>query len=169
TYDCPVLLCGDSAGGNLCAAVAHATRGHAKKPAGQVLIYPGLGGDHSKGSYVTHAEAPMLTLRDLDFYKHVRTGGVDLTGDITLYPLADADFANLPPTVLITAQCDPLSSDGEAYRDRIVAAGGHAFWFEEPGLVHGYLRARHMVGRARTSFTRIVEAVSALGRGDWIW
>ncbi|MDX8455060.1 alpha/beta hydrolase [Mesorhizobium sp. VK9D] len=169
TYDCSVVLCGDSAGGNLCAAVAHATRGHRKKPAGQMLIYPGLGGDHSRGSYLTHAEAPMLTVRDLDFYKHIRTGGVDRTGDITLYPLADADFANLPPTVLITAECDPLSSDGEAYRDRIVAAGGHATWFEEPGLVHGYLRARHMVGRARTSFTGIVEAVSALGRGDWIW
>ncbi|MBZ9760639.1 alpha/beta hydrolase [Mesorhizobium sp. CA8] len=169
TYDCAIVLCGDSAGGNLCAAVAHATRGHAKKPAGQVLIYPSLGGDHSRGSYVTHTEAPMLTVRDLDFYKHIRTGGVDRTGDITLYPLADADFANLPPTVVITAECDPLSSDGEAYRDRIVAAGGHATWFEEPGLVHGYLRARHMVGRARTSFTRIIEAVSALGRGDWIW
>ncbi|RWM41225.1 alpha/beta hydrolase [Mesorhizobium sp.] len=169
TYDCPVLLCGDSAGGNLCAAVAHATRGHVKKPVGQVLIYPSLGGDHSRGSYVTHAEAPMLTARDIEFYKHIRTGGVDRTGDITLYPLADADFAYLPPTVLITAECDPLSSDGEAYRDRVVAAGGNAYWFEEPGLVHGYLRARHTVGRARTSFTRIVEAVSALGKGDWIW
>ncbi|WP_296744491.1 alpha/beta hydrolase [Mesorhizobium sp.] len=169
TYDCPVVLCGDSAGGNLCAAVAHATRGHEKKPVGQVLIYPGLGGDRTKGSYVTHAEAPMLTMRDLEFYKHVRTGGVDQAGDITQSPLADADFANLPPTVLITAQCDPLSSDGEAYRDRILAAGGHAYWFEEPGLVHGYLRARHMVGRARASFTRIVEAVSTLGKGEWAW
>lgn len=169
TYDCPVVLCGDSAGGNLCAAVAHATRGHAKRPVGQVLIYPGLGGDRTKGSYVTHAEAPMLTMRDLEFYKHVRTGGVDQAGDITQSPLADADFANLPPTVVITAQCDPLSSDGEAYRDRILAAGGHACWYEEPGLVHGYLRARHMVGRARASFTRIVEAVSALGRGEWTW
>ncbi|MDX8444579.1 alpha/beta hydrolase [Mesorhizobium captivum] len=169
TYDCPVVLCGDSAGGNLCAAVAHATRGHQKKPIGQVLIYAGLFGDRSKGSYVTHAEAPMLTARDIEFYKHIRTGGVDQTGDITLYPLADADFAYLPPTVLITAQCDPLSSDGEAYRDRVVAAGGRAYWFEEPGLVHGYLRARHTVGRARSSFTRIVEAVSALGKGEWIW
>ncbi|MDX8510579.1 alpha/beta hydrolase [Mesorhizobium captivum] len=169
TYDCPVLLCGDSAGGNLCAAVAHATRGHKKKPIGQVLIYAGLFGDRSKGSYVTHAAAPMLTARDIEFYKHIRTGGVDQTGDITLYPLADADFAYLPPTVLITAQCDPLSSDGEAYRDRVVAAGGRAWWFEEPGLVHGYLRARHTVGRARSSFTRIVEAVSVLGKGEWIW
>ena len=128
TYDCPILLCGDSAGGNLCAAVAHATRGRVKKPVGQVLIYPGLGGDHSRGSYVKHAEAPMLTVRDLDFYKHIRTGGADRTGDVTLSPLADTDFANLPPTVLITAQCDPLSSDGETYRDRVTAAGGRATW-----------------------------------------
>jgi len=169
TYECPVLLCGDSAGGNLCAAVSHATRGHARRPIGQVLIYPGLGGDRSSGSYVIHAEAPMLTVRDLDFYKYIRTGGEDRTGDLTLSPLADADFAYLPPTVLITAQCDPLSSDGEAYRDRIVAADGRATWFEEPGLVHGYLRARHMAGRARSSFTRIVDGVSVLGRGEWIW
>ncbi|AZO10195.1 MULTISPECIES: alpha/beta hydrolase [unclassified Mesorhizobium] len=169
TYDRPVLLCGDSAGGNLCAAVAHATRGHKKKPFGQALIYPSLGGDHSRGSYVTHAEAPMLSMRDVEFYKHIRTGGEDRTGDITLSPLADADFAYLPPTVLITAECDPLSSDGEAYRDRVVAAGGHAYWLEEPGLVHGYLRARHTVGRARSSFTRIVEAVTVLGKGGWIW
>ncbi|TPK33853.1 alpha/beta hydrolase [Mesorhizobium sp. B2-5-4] len=167
--DRPVVLCGDSAGGNLCAAVAHATRGHAKKPVGQMLIYPGLGGDRSRGSYVTHAQAPMLTVRDLEFYKHIRTGGVDQTGDITLSPLADADFANLPPTVLVTAECDPLSSDGEAYRDRIVAAGGRATWFEEPGLVHGYLRARHSVARARASFTRIVDAVATLGKGGWTW
>ncbi|TPM27984.1 alpha/beta hydrolase [Mesorhizobium sp. B2-3-5] len=169
TYDSPILLCGDSAGGNLCAAVSHATRGHAKRPIGQVLIYPGLGGDRSKGSYVTHAEAPMLTMRDLEFYKHIRTGGADQTGDITLSPLADADFANLPPSVLITAECDPLSSDGEAYRDRVVAAGGRAVWIEEKGLVHGYLRARHTVGRARASFTRIVDAAAALGRGAWPW
>ena len=164
----PIVLCGDSAGGNLAAAVSHATRGHQRKPIGQVLIYPGLGGDRSRGSYVTHAEAPMLTVRDLEFYKNIRTGGVDRTGDITLSPLADGDFANLPPTVLITAECDPLSSDGEAYRARVAAAGGRAYWFEEPGLVHGYLRARHTVGRARASFTRIVDAVAALGTGEWV-
>ncbi|RUM97397.1 alpha/beta hydrolase [Pseudaminobacter arsenicus] len=168
-YEQPILLCGDSAGGNLAAAVSHATRGHKRHPAGQVLIYPGLGGDQSKGSYVTHAEAPMLTLRDLEFSKDIRTGGADVSGDITYMPLKDADFANLPPTVIITAQCDPLSSDGEAYGARVLAAGGKAWWFEEPGLVHGYLRARHSVGRARASFSRIVDAVAALGRGEWPW
>lgn len=168
-YSQPIVLAGDSAGGNIAAAVSHATRGHTRHPVGQVLVYPGLGGDRTRGSYVVHAEAPMLTMRDLDFYKDIRTGGEDRTGDITLSPLADADFANLPPTVVISAECDPLSSDGEAYGERIAAAGGKAFWFEEPGLVHGYLRARHTVGRARASFTRIVDAVAALGRGEWVW
>ncbi len=168
-YRRPILLCGDSAGGNLAAAVSHATRGHEKRPIGQVLVYPGLGGDQSTGSYIVHADAPMLTARDLAFYKNIRTGERDVAGDITFAPLADADFSNLPPTVLITAECDPLSSDGEAYGSRIVAAGGKAWWFEEPGLVHGYLRGRHMIGRARTSFSRIADAVSALGKGDWLY
>ncbi|GAA2830183.1 acetyl esterase [Aminobacter aminovorans] len=168
-YSQPIMLAGDSAGGNIAAAASHATRGHARRPVGQLLVYPGLGGDRSQGSYVSHAEAPMLTMRDLEFYKHIRSGGEDRTGDITLSPLADADFANLPPTVIITAECDPLSSDGEAYGQRIVAAGGKAFWHEEPGLVHGYLRARHTVTRARQSFTHIVDAAAALGRGEWVW
>lgn len=167
--DLPIVLAGDSAGGNLAAAVSHATRGHRRHPVGQVLIYPGLGGDQSRGSYVRHAEAPMLTLRDLHFYNDIRTGGEDRTGEITMSPLADGNFAYLPPTFIVTAECDPLSSDGEAYGERVVAAGGRAYWYEEPGLVHGYLRARHTVGRARASFTRIIDAVAALGRGDWVW
>lgn len=163
----PLLLCGDSAGGNLAAAVAHFTREHPRPPVGQVLIYPGLGGDRTKGSYVEHANAPMLTVRDLDYYNAVSTGGRDAAADVSFRPLADADFTGLPPTVIVTAQCDPLSSDGGAYRDRVLAAGGRAVSFEEPGLVHGYLRARHTVARARESFSRIVEAVAALGKGDW--
>jgi acetyl esterase len=165
-YRRPVLLCGDSAGGSLAAAVAHATRGRRHRPVGQVLIYPGLGGDMSKGSYVTHAEAPMLTVRDLRFYHDIRMGGEDRI-DPTAMPLADADFADLPSTVIVTAECDPLSSDGESYRDHILAAGGKAWWREEAGLVHSYLRGRHTIKRARDSFARIVDAVAALGRGEW--
>jgi acetyl esterase len=164
-----IVLCGDSAGANLAAGVSHATRGHRRRPAGQVLIYPTLGGDHTKGSYVMHAEAPMLTVRDMAFYDEVRTGGVDVSADITFAPLKDAVFANLPPTVIVSAEYDPLSSDGQAYCERVTADGGRCAWFNEKGLVHGYLRARHTVGRARTSFTRIVEAVKMLGKDEWIY
>ena len=165
----PLLLAGDSAGGNLAAAVAHYARGRLdERIAGQVLIYPGLGGDWGQGSYVEHAEAPQLSTRDMEFYMKIRCGGAaPPQGDPRYAPLHDTDFAGLPPTVLITAQCDPLSSDGGAYRDALLAAGGQAVWTEEPGLVHGYLRARVMSQRAAESFDRVVAALTALGRGDW--
>jgi acetyl esterase len=167
TQTLPILLAGDSAGGNLAAAVAHHTRGDPRTAIGQVLIYPGLGGDQTNGSYVTHAEAPMLSVRDIDFYRDIRAGGADIAGDVSFAPLFDTDFSGLPPTVIVTAECDPLSSDGEAYRDRILAAGGKAVSFEEAGLVHGYLRARHTVARARASFTRITAATASLAKGMW--
>jgi acetyl esterase len=164
TYRQPILVCGDSAGGNLAAAVSHAVRGRERAPVGQVLIYPGLGGDMTKGSYVTHAEAPMLTTRDILFYYDIRGRAAD---DPTCQPLVDRDFSGLPPTAIVTAECDPLSSDGETYCDLIRAAGGKAWWSEEPGLVHSFLRGRHTIGRARAGFARIVDAVGALGKGEW--
>ena len=165
--DLPIVLCGESAGANLAAAVAHATRDHARTASGQVLIYPILGGDMTRGSYVTHADAPMLTTRDVLFYRDVRFGAGGYVEDAPVAPLADRDFSGLPPTIVFTAQCDPLSSDGEAYRDRILAAGGRAAWREEPGLVHSYLRARRMSRRAAEGFDRIVAAVASLGKGEW--
>ncbi len=164
-----IVLCGDSAGGNLAAAVAHYARGRLDgRIIGQVLIYPGLGGDHSKGSYVTHANAPQLTVADMEFYKTVRTGGVAVPeNDPRFAPLQDNDFKGLPATVVVTAECDPLASDGESYRDALLAAGGKAVWFNEAGMVHACLRARVMSKRAAVLFDRVVDGVAALGQGKW--
>lgn len=160
----PVVLAGDSAGGNLVAALAHARRGDARI-AGMLLIYPGLGGDQSLRSYVAHAEAPGLTVQDMVFYSDIRSSGRDLSGDPSFAPLCAANFSGLPPTVAVTAECDPLSSDGEAYVGRLSAAGVPAIWREEAGLVHGYLRARHMSAKARASFARMITALRALAGG----
>lgn len=166
-FPAPLILAGDSAGGNLAAAVAHAARKGGPVIAGQVLIYPGLGGDQDRGSYVTHAEAPMLTKADIDFYAHVRfPEGVTGDGDPTAKPLHDRDFTGLPPTVAIGAECDPLCDDATDYAARIRAAGGQASAWVEPGLVHGYLRARVTVTRAQGSFARIKAAISALAAGN---
>lgn len=163
----PVVLAGDSAGGNIAAAVAQAVRAEALPLAGMVLIYPGLGGAPRGGSYDTHAKAPMLTLDDVLYYKDIRkAAGQVLDDDATASPLADPDLSGLPPALIVTAECDPLADDGRAYRDRIVAAGGQARLIEEKGLVHGYLRARHSVPRAGASFDRIVEGIARLGRGE---
>ncbi|CAG1011829.1 Carboxylesterase NlhH [Rhizobiaceae bacterium] len=97
----------------------------------------------------------------------MRTGGADVSGDTAFATLRDTDFAGLQPMVCVMAECDPFAANGSAYAEAIRAAGGKAVSFEEKGLVHGYLRARHTVGRARESYTRIVDAVRALGRGEW--
>ncbi|BCG95160.1 alpha/beta hydrolase [Mesorhizobium sp. 131-2-1] len=165
----PIVLCGESAGGNLAAAAAHATRHHPRRAHGQVLIYPELGGDQTARSYVEHAEAPLLGVSDIDFYRRSRSVPGQSLDDPTFSPLRDGDVSGLPPTFIITAECDPLSSDGEAYRDRIVAAGGSAWWQEEPRLVHSFLRARNSVPRAAEAFLDILSAIASvtvLGTGD---
>lgn len=166
TVDGPMVLAGDSAGGNLAAAAAHALRGSGVRILGQVLIYPGLGGDVNAGSYMTHAKAPMLSRDDVLFYKDIRHGGPPPEGDVTVYPLRDTDFTGLPPTLAIGAECDPLADDARDYAARINAAGGRAEWVEEKGLVHGYLRARATVPRAAASFDRIIAAISAFAKGE---
>ncbi|RTL94301.1 MAG: alpha/beta hydrolase [Hyphomicrobiales bacterium] len=161
----PIVLCGESAGGNLAAAVAQAARHHPRHAVGQMLIYPGLGGDENGRSYVEHPEAPLLTLADIEFYRRIRSAPGQPQDDPTFSPLRDHDFSGLPPTIIVTAECDPLSSDGEAYRDRILAAGGRAWWREEPRLVHSFLRARSTVPRAAQAFARIVSDIASLGAG----
>ncbi|WP_170343596.1 alpha/beta hydrolase [Ruegeria atlantica] len=163
----PLVLAGDSAGGNLAAAVSHYARGRMDGILGQVLIYPGLGGDRTRRSYQEHAQAPLLTLDEIKFYETVRCAGDPPQGDPTYAPLQDSDFSNLPPTVVVTADCDPLRDDGQVYCSRINAAGGQAHWINEFGLVHGYLRARTSVKRAADSFERISVAIEALGQGIW--
>lgn len=156
----PLLLVGDSAGGNLAAALSLVLRGRVQ---GQVLIYPGLGGDMAAGTYVSHADAPMLTTGDVMYYRTIRGEG---DGDWRAAPLVATDFAGVAPTLVFSAECDPVCDDGRVFVDRIKAAGGRARWVEEKGLVHGYLRARTTVARARASFTSIVDGITRLMAGD---
>lgn len=160
----PLLLAGDSAGGNLAAAVSHRLRGQNISALGQVLIYPGLGGDINRGSYLTNANAPMLTRADVVWGATIRQNAAD---DPTAMPLRDTDFTSLPPTVAIAAECDPLADDCAAYATSISRAGGRALAFTEPGLVHGYLRARHSVPRATASFTRVCDVLTDLAQSIW--
>ncbi|MBS0564880.1 MAG: alpha/beta hydrolase [Proteobacteria bacterium] len=166
-----LVLAGDSAGGNLSAAVAHRLRGSETKIAGVVLVYPGLGGPLDRGSAVIHAHAPMLSRDDVLFYHDIRFGKGKGGGahDPTASPLADRDFSGLPPTLIHVAECDPLADDGRLYADAIHAAGGSARCVTDRGLVHGHLRARHSVARSRESFAAITAAIAALGRGEVPW
>lgn len=161
-YPC-LIVAGDSAGGNLAAALCLRcrARGH-RQPVGQVLIYPGLGGDADKGSYLQNAEAPMLTRAECLHYSKVRSGGVERSeiGDPEISPLLAHSFSELAPAFVVTADIDPLRDDGSDYVARLAEAGVLAEHRNEPQLVHGYLRARSMSRRAAESFAAICSAVS---------
>jgi acetyl esterase len=156
----PVILVGDSAGACLCAAISQKCREAAFSLVGQILIYPSLGGDKSSGSYVTHADAPMLTTADLWKYHELRSrGNQKLASAPEFAPLQASDFGRLPPTAIFSAEIDPLAQDAREYHKRLSEAGCDVTLTEEKGLVHGYLRARHRTVLASESFARILSVL----------
>ena len=160
-----LVIGGDSAGGNLTAALALDARDRgAPTLAGQVLIYPGLGGDRRRGSYIEHANAPGLTTADIDYYRSIYIGPPDDPGHASKFahPLLETDYRGLPPAFLVAAEWDPLRDDCFAYAERLRAAGVPACVRHEPLLVHAFLRARQMSRPAADSFAAIVEAIRSL-------
>ena len=156
-----IVVAGDSAGGNLAAGLAMRARDlGGPHLAGQVLIYPGLGGDRTRGSYLEQAHAPGLTTADVQYYKSVYVGPPDDPNHQSKFasPLNETNYAGLPPAFLVAAHWDPLRDDCVAYAARLNAAGVAAHVRHEPLLVHAFLRARHMSPAAAASFAAIVEA-----------
>lgn len=145
--DTPLLLAGDSAGGNLAASVAMRLRdldSHATQHvAGVALVYPMLGYEPQRPARDTEAQAPMLTLADVHAFRHHYWGDLprDQLPPTWMLPL-DADrFDGLPPVLSIGVEHDPLRDDARVFAERIRAAGGDARSWIGEGLVHGCWRA----------------------------
>lgn len=164
-HDHTVLL-GISAGGSLAAGLSHRLRSHSKKPAGQVLVYPTLGGDSfDLESYRSNANAPLLTTEDVRFYRGIRCeNGLAPDNDAELLPLLADDFSGLPTTIAISAEVDPLRDDCALYVEKLQAASVEATWINEPGLTHDFVRARHCSRRAAEAFAHICSAITELAR-----
>ncbi len=152
----PCIVAGDSAGGNLAAALCLKSRNvNGPQILAQVLIYPGLDGDTTKGSYLTQAQAPGLTTADSIYYRKAYAGSPHKYAGA----LNETDFANLPPAFIVAAGLDPLHDDATEYARKLIAAGGHATLRDEPLLIHGFLRARHMSQPAAAAFQAIIAAI----------
>lgn len=152
----PLILAGDSAGGTLAAGVAVALRG-TDRIAGQVLIYPALGGQVADlPSYTEKAGARLLTTADMTWYG-AQWGAP--THDPRAAPLLADDLAGIAPCVVFAAGEDPLRDDAPAWAGRLRAEGTGAQAVVEDGLPHGYIFARHDSVRAEFAVGRIVEAV----------
>ncbi len=161
----PVVLVGDSAGGGLAASVAHALAGHPGL-LGQVLIYPGLGGEAlGLPSYRDCAEAPLLATADVVGFRRLRAGDGVPEGDPTFAVLAAPVPQGVAPAFVSAAEVDPLRDDGPLYAERLRAAGVPARAVVEPELPHMWLRARHRSARAAAAFARVLAAIRALAEG----
>lgn len=156
--DRPAVVVGDSAGGMLAAALCLSQKGK-RQPLGQVLIYPGLGGEGDAPSYLENAEAPLLRASDVLAYREILFGGASVT-DPAARPLEAPDLSGLAPAFVVTADVDPLRDDGKAYAERLSRANVPTSWRNEPQLPHGFLRARATSDRARRSFHAILAAIS---------
>jgi acetyl esterase len=158
-----IAVCGDSAGGNLSAAVALAARDR-NGPAlgGQVLIYPACGNDFDLPSCHENARAPMLTRDDLGVYWNHYVGGDPRRATCYAAPMLAPHFRDLPPAFISTAQYDPVRDDGRQYAECLRNAGVKVELRNAPRLIHGWLRARAMSDDAKTEFKAICKAIRRL-------
>lgn len=137
-----MLVAGDSAGGNLSAALCLALRGAGEPlPRAQALIYPALGNADTP-SRNNCADAPLLSRADLDSYLATYISRPADWHDPHALPLLAQDLSGLPPAFVGVAEFDPLRDDGERYCLALREAGIDCEFFPGKGLVHGALRGR---------------------------
>ncbi|MCW3481978.1 alpha/beta hydrolase [Neisseriaceae bacterium JH1-16] len=158
-----VVVAGDSAGGNLAAALCLAIAGQGgPAPVGQALIYPGLGTDHSLPSYRDNADAPLLTTADVEFYLKLYAPDPATHRDPRLSPLSAESLAGLPPAFVAVAEFDPLRDDGQLYVERLRADGVVAQYHLGRGLLHGCLRALHRCPETARMYLAFAEAIASM-------
>jgi acetyl esterase len=130
---------GDSAGGNLASAVALAARDRGEiKLAYQWLVYPCNGPEFVDSPDVPNADGYGLTQRGMKWLWDMYLNGPEDRTNPYAVPHAAPSFADLPPTVMITAEYDVLREDGIAYYEKLKAAGNQVAYKDCPGMIHGF-------------------------------
>ncbi len=133
-----LAVAGDSAGGNLAAVVALLARERGGPAiAHQVLIYPVTEVGVQSASRVENGTKPyLLSSRAMDWFEAHYIGDAEV--DWRIAPLRADDLAGLPPASVVTAELDPLRDEGEAYAERLRAAGVPTTLHRAEGMVHGF-------------------------------
>jgi acetyl esterase len=134
-----VAVGGSSAGGNLAAAAALVARDRGgPRIALQLLTVPVTELSSRAPSHREFAEGYGLTAADMEWFgTHYVTTLADAENPYA--SVLRADLRGLPPAFVITAECDPLRDDGEAYANRLRELGIGASFKRYPGMFHGFL------------------------------
>lgn len=139
-----ITLIGDSAGGNLAAAVSLMARDRGEfEIAQQILIYPATYNDHSPTSPFPsvheNGTGYLLTAARVENYMQLYAGGKpEHLNSPYFAPLLAKDLSHQPRTLIITAEFDPLRDEGEAYAYALRRAGNISMFYRMPDALHGY-------------------------------
>lgn len=138
-----ITLIGDSAGGNLAAAVSLMARDKGDfLPSKQILIYPATYNDHTENSPFPsireNGRDYLLTSKKIQDYMDLYAPRIEDRRSPYLAPLLAEDLTNQPATLIITAQYDPLRDEGEAYGMRLKEAGNKVKMYRMNDAVHGF-------------------------------
>jgi acetyl esterase len=151
---------GDSAGGNLAAVVAQL----APVPlAFQLLVYPVTDARRATDSYRRFGDGLFLTADGMAwFVEHYLSGDQGSEEDPRVSPLLAPDeaFAACPPTLVITAGCDPLRDEGAAFADRLLANGVTTTHVEMHGQIHAFFSLPEFLGDADLARGLAAEALA---------
>jgi acetyl esterase len=161
-----VTVCGDSAGGNLAAAVTLMARDRGGVPiTRQVLLYPVTSPAEGSpfGSYVENADGYLLTAGDMHWFWEQYLRSPEDGKHPYAAPLKAADLTGLPPASVTVCEFDPLRDEGVAYADRLEKAGVPVTLNRIDGAVHGIFwlagavaLGRDLIGAAATAIRQRV-------------
>ncbi|MEU3010472.1 alpha/beta hydrolase [Nocardia asteroides] len=133
-----IAVGGDSAGGNLAAALCLAQRAAGRPvPTAQVLAYPAVDDRFARDSWTEFADAPLLGAADARWC-YTQYLGDTPPADPLAAPLRAESLRGLPPALVLTAEVDPIRDDAEAYATRLADDGVPVTAIRYDGVFHGF-------------------------------
>jgi len=155
-----LAVMGDSAGGNLAAAVALMARDRRTPDiALQVLIYPSLDAARGFPSETENAKGPALTQKDVLNTPRIYLRDVEAEASNPYASPLRGNPEALPPAIIQTAQYDPLRDHGYAYAKRLKAAGVDVWHTNYEDAVHGYISTPGIVPAAKIALRDAVAGI----------
>jgi acetyl esterase len=156
----PVVICGESAGGNLAAVTClHARSDSRIAVRYQVLLQPVVDFALTFPSIAMKPTECLVPREDLAWYYQTYAGDSHDMKDPRVSPLYATDLSGLPPALVIAAEYDTLRDEAEAYAERLKAANVPTLYSCYPGMIHGFLQMGGLVADARAALTEIARAV----------
>ena len=154
-----IAISGESAGGNLAAVTALKLR-HSGAPAltFQLLVYPQVDFNDDSPSMREFADGHFLTSELLEYFARHYLGTTSDRRHQDCSPL-NADLRGVPPAFVLTAECDPLRDQGEAYARKLAEAGVPVTHKRYDGAIHPFFSLAGIIDGGKTA---IADAAAAL-------